>query len=213
MRGILARARKVGVSIIHVFKWAGKLRKVWGCVLISILSLFGVFAEHNLGLVSRKDAGTQGLLRKALALELLLECTYHLRMTFDFLLKAVERLLHKGQRSADSARDEAVEDDEPWDPENPFPEVVAIEFKDVLDLHSIPPRQVRAVVEEYVREAQRRRVRWVRIIHGKGVGVQREMVRSILACAPCVVEYKDAPAEAGGWGATVVTLARELAEP
>ncbi|MFY9608259.1 MAG: Smr/MutS family protein [Blastocatellia bacterium] len=100
----------------------------------------------------------------------------------------------------------SVEDDKPWDPENPFPEVVAIEFRDVLDLHSIPPRQVRAVVEDYIAEAHQIGVRWVRIIHGKGTGVQREIVRSILAVSTHVVEYKDAPPEAGGWGATVVIL-------
>ncbi|HWO00506.1 MAG TPA: Smr/MutS family protein [Blastocatellia bacterium] len=132
--------------------------------------------------------------------------TYHLGMAFDFLVRAFRRVLNKEQFSQRPARSEEVEEDESWDPENPFPEVVAIEFKDVLDLHSIPPPQVRAVVEDYITEAQQRGVRWVRIIHGKGVGVQREIVRSILSRTPHVVEYKDAPAEAGGWGATVVTL-------
>jgi dsDNA-specific endonuclease/ATPase MutS2 len=127
-------------------------------------------------------------------------------MTFDFLVRAVGRLLGSAQRSAGSARAGQVEDDRTWDPENPFPEVVSIEFKDVLDLHSIPPRQVRAVVEDYIAEAHQRGVRGVRIVHGKGVGVQREIVRSILARTSCVVTYGDAPQEAGGWGATVVTL-------
>jgi dsDNA-specific endonuclease/ATPase MutS2 len=62
------------------------------------------------------------------------------------------------------------------------------------------------VVEDYLEEAHRRGRRWVRIIHGKGIGVQREMVRSILSRTSYVVEFRDAPAEAGGWGATVVTL-------
>jgi dsDNA-specific endonuclease/ATPase MutS2 len=126
-------------------------------------------------------------------------------MTLDFLMRAVGRLLHKTPRSRGPDGGSEGEDEQ-TDPENPFPEVVAIEFEDVLDLHSIPPRQVRAVVEDYVAEAQQRGVRWVRIIHGKGAGVQREIVRSILARDPYVIEYKDAPAEAGGWGATVVTL-------
>jgi dsDNA-specific endonuclease/ATPase MutS2 len=99
-----------------------------------------------------------------------------------------------------------LDDDEAIDPNNPFPDPVVIEFKDVLDLHSIPPAQVRAVVEDYLDEARRRRVRGVRIIHGKGIGVQREIVRSILSRTPNVVHYGDAPAETGGWGATVVTL-------
>ena len=65
------------------------------------------------------------------------------------------------------------------DPDNPFPEPVEIEITDVFDLHTIPPRDVKAVVEEYLRLAHEKGFRCVRIIHGKGIGVQREMVRSI----------------------------------
>jgi dsDNA-specific endonuclease/ATPase MutS2 len=98
--------------------------------------------------------------------------------------------------------------DELVDPYNPFAEPVVIEFSDVIDLHSIPPRQVRQVVEDYIEEAYGRGVEWVRIIHGKGVGVQREVVRSILARSPFVADFQDAPPEAGGWGATIVTMAK-----
>ncbi|MEK6300627.1 MAG: Smr/MutS family protein [Acidobacteriota bacterium] len=128
-------------------------------------------------------------------------------MSFDFLLRAARRLLPKKDQSP-IARGEGVEDDQPWDPENPFPDLVVLEFTDVLDLHSIPPRQVRAVVEDYITEAHSRGVTGLRIIHGKGVGVQREIVRSILLSLPYVSEYGDAPADAGGWGATVVTLGK-----
>ncbi len=76
----------------------------------------------------------------------------------------------------------------------------------MFDLHSIPPHEVRAVVEEYLNEARRLGFRQVRIIHGKGVGVQREMVRTILAKTPFVERFADAPPEAGGWGATVAHL-------
>src|SRR5512132_1490712 len=72
-------------------------------------------------------------------------------------------------------------EDEQVDPYNPFPEPVTIEITDVIDLHTIPPRDVKRVVEEYLREAQDRGFRGVRIIHGKGTGVQRDMVRAILA--------------------------------
>ncbi|HJQ68721.1 MAG TPA: Smr/MutS family protein [Blastocatellia bacterium] len=92
------------------------------------------------------------------------------------------------------------------DPDNPFSEPVVIAFSDVIDLHSIPPRQVRQVVEDYIEQAHERGVEWVRIIHGKGVGVQREIVRSALARSPFVVDFRDAPPEAGGWGATLVTM-------
>jgi len=85
-------------------------------------------------------------------------------------------------------------------------EPVRIPVTDVLDLHTVPARDAKAVVEEYLIEAHRLGLRALRIIHGRGIGVQREMVRSVLARTPLVAEYKDAPAEAGGWGATVVTL-------
>jgi dsDNA-specific endonuclease/ATPase MutS2 len=93
------------------------------------------------------------------------------------------------------------------DPYNPFSDVVLIEFRDVLDLHSIPPDKIKAVVQGYLEEAHERGVVGVRIIHGKGIGVQREIVRSILSRTPFVIAFNDAPAEAGGWGATVVSLA------
>lgn len=92
-------------------------------------------------------------------------------------------------------------------PESPFSDPVRIPIEDVLDLHTIPPRDVQAVVEEYLSEANRRGFKALRIVHGRGIGVQRELVRSILARTPFVVSFSDAPAEAGGWGATIVTLA------
>ena len=87
---------------------------------------------------------------------------------------------------------------------NPFPEPVEIEITDVFDLHTIPPRDVKPVVEEYLREARRLGFPVVRIIHGKGIGVQRDMVRAILARTEFVVDWTDAPPEAGGLGATIV---------
>jgi dsDNA-specific endonuclease/ATPase MutS2 len=81
-----------------------------------------------------------------------------------------------------------------------------IPITDVFDLHSVPPRDAKAVLEEYLNEARRLGFTALRIIHGRGIGVQREMVRAVLARAPFVESFQDAPAEAGGWGATVVTL-------
>ena len=77
-------------------------------------------------------------------------------------------------------------------------EPIRIPVTDVFDLHSVPPRDVKPVVEEYLREARRLGYRALRIIHGRGIGVQREMVRSILARTDFVAEFHDAPAEAGG---------------
>jgi len=93
------------------------------------------------------------------------------------------------------------------DPENPFPEPVEIEITDVFDLHTIPPRDVKVVVEEYLRLAHEKGFKAVRIIHGKGIGVQREMVRKILARTPFVLDWTDAPPGAGGLGATIARLA------
>lgn len=87
-----------------------------------------------------------------------------------------------------------------------FPEPVRLEITDVFDLHSIAPRDVERVVHEYLAEAQRAGFRSVRIIHGKGQGVQRRLVQSILARTPFVRDYTDAPPQSGGWGATVAHL-------
>ena len=133
-------------------------------------------------------------------------CLYACRVMLRSLWRDL-RAKFRGRASAVTS--EPVEEDVSLDPLNPFPEPVVLEFSDVIDLHSIPPRMVSTVVEEYLEEACRHRVKWVRIIHGKGIGVQREIVRAILKRSPFVVEFKDAPPEAGGWGATLVTLAHE----
>ncbi|HEY1496978.1 MAG TPA: Smr/MutS family protein [Candidatus Solibacter sp.] len=88
----------------------------------------------------------------------------------------------------------------------PDDDPVRIPITDVFDLHSVPPRDVKAVVEEYLIEAHRLGYRALRIIHGRGIGVQRDLVRNVLSRTAFVAEYRDAPAEAGGWGATLVTL-------
>lgn len=95
------------------------------------------------------------------------------------------------------------------DLDNPFSDPVEIEVTDVFDLHTIPPRDVKAVVEEYLRLAHEKEFKVVRIIHGKGIGVQRKTVRSILARTEFVLDWTDAPPEAGGLGATIVRLATE----
>jgi dsDNA-specific endonuclease/ATPase MutS2 len=85
-------------------------------------------------------------------------------------------------------------------------EPIRIPVTDVLDLHSVPARDVEGGVEEYLAEAQRLGFKALRIIHGRGIGVQREIVRAVLRRTGSVTEFGDAPAEAGGWGATIVTL-------
>lgn len=90
--------------------------------------------------------------------------------------------------------------------DDPFDEPVRLEITDVIDLHSIPPKQVKIIVEEYLIEASACGFKYIRIVHGKGIGVQREMVRKILSRAPFVLAYYDAPPEAGGLGATIAEL-------
>ncbi len=85
-------------------------------------------------------------------------------------------------------------------------EILRVPITDVFDLHTVSPRDVSAVVEEYLIEANRLNLKALRIIHGRGIGVQREIVRKILARTPFVEAFADAPAEAGGWGATIVNL-------
>ena len=99
-----------------------------------------------------------------------------------------------------------LDDGSDLDPDNPFPDPIAIEITDVFDLHTISPRDVKRVVEEYLLQAHEKGFRSVRIIHGKGIGVQREIVRSLLARTPFVTAWTDAPPDAGGLGATIIRL-------
>ncbi len=107
-----------------------------------------------------------------------------------------------GKRPAQSPPREPV----PFVEEEDLPETVVLALSDVFDLHSFPPQQIADLVREYLDAAHGAGFRRVRIIHGKGQGVQREMVRKILAADPRVVAFGDPPAEAGGWGATWVEL-------
>lgn len=96
------------------------------------------------------------------------------------------------------------------DLEEPFPdEAIDLAAQDELDLHGFEPREARAVLDEYCREAARRGLRQVRIIHGKGKGEIRRMTHAALLKHPSVALYYDAPVTRGGLGATIV----ELKEP
>jgi len=88
--------------------------------------------------------------------------------------------------------------------DEPAPVILPIE--DSLDLHPFAPKDVRAVVDEYLKEGAARGFREVRIIHGRGIGAQRASVQGLLAGHPLVERFFDAPPERGGWGATVVIL-------
>jgi len=102
----------------------------------------------------------------------------------------------------------------PADPTEPFapddgPEldadsVVELPLEDVLDLHGFPPKEMREIVRGYLDDALAAGFAAVRIVHGRGIGVQRDSVRALLAGDPRVVEFGDAPEHQGGNGATTV---------
>jgi dsDNA-specific endonuclease/ATPase MutS2 len=88
--------------------------------------------------------------------------------------------------------------------DDPPPEEVQLPIEDHLDLHAFRPQDVRAVVESYLDEAASAGFPEVRLIHGRGIGVQREIVRGLLARRVDVAQFFDAPPERGGWGSTIV---------
>ena len=79
-----------------------------------------------------------------------------------------------------------------------------VPITDVLDLHTFAPRDIKPVVEEYLYQCTQKGFRYVRLIHGKGIGVQRELVRSILRKSEFVESFEEGP----DWGSTAVTLKR-----
>ena len=86
------------------------------------------------------------------------------------------------------------------------PDPVVLPIEDAIDLPAFAPRDVVSVVDEYLRAAAARGLREVRLIHGRGKGVQRAAVQSLLRGHPLAEAFFDAPEGRGGWGATVVTL-------
>jgi len=88
----------------------------------------------------------------------------------------------------------------------PFADPVVVPIEDALDLHPFAPADIPSVVEAYLEAAHAAGLRAVRLVHGRGKGVQRTRVRAVLARHPLVAEARDAPPEHGGWGATLVRL-------
>ncbi|HVS16226.1 MAG TPA: Smr/MutS family protein [Thermoanaerobaculia bacterium] len=112
---------------------------------------------------------------------------------------------------ADAHHETSTEGDE--DPElergleSDEPDAVVLSIEDAIDLHPFHPREIRDVVRGYLDEAWERGFEEVRIIHGRGIGQQREAVRRLLELDPRIASFADAGADRGGWGATVARFA------
>ena len=85
-------------------------------------------------------------------------------------------------------------------------EPIHIPITDVLDLHTFLPKEIPDLLDDYFAACIEAEIFSVRIIHGKGTGVLKERVHRILQRHPQVAFFGKAPAEAGGWGATLVEL-------
>lgn len=85
-----------------------------------------------------------------------------------------------------------------------IPDIVELPLEDSLDLHSFPAKEIKALVTDYLQEAYTAGFSEVRIIHGKGIGVQREIVRAVATRDPHVMSIHAAPEGAGSWGATII---------
>ena len=85
-------------------------------------------------------------------------------------------------------------------------EPIQIPIEDVLDLHTFRPKDIADLLENYFDECIKADIFSVRVIHGKGKGIQKRQVHRNLQKNPRVKSFKDAPPEAGGWGATLVDL-------
>jgi DNA-nicking Smr family endonuclease len=90
--------------------------------------------------------------------------------------------------------------------EDALPDLVEVEIGNALDLHEFAPRDAPLALAGYLEAAAQRGFREVRVIHGKGKGVQRARVHELLAGSPWVLEFRESPPERGGWGATLVRL-------
>ena len=89
---------------------------------------------------------------------------------------------------------------------NPEDEPVEYPVDGTLDLHMFRPAEVRDVVLAYLESCREQGICELRIIHGKGKGVLREQVHSLLSRNEAVISFRLAAEDGGGWGATLVRL-------
>lgn len=88
-------------------------------------------------------------------------------------------------------------------------EPIEIPIDGILDLHTFSPKEVKPLLHDYIAACREKGIVSLRIIHGKGTGVLKKRVAGILQSHPDVMSFSDAPAQAGGWGATLVELKKE----
>ena len=91
---------------------------------------------------------------------------------------------------------------------DPFDQPIEMEIDGELDLHTFKPSELSPLLTDYIDECRQRGIFSLRIIHGKGKGIQRERVHRFLEKCPQVQSFRLAPPGAGGWGATLVALKR-----
>ena len=85
-------------------------------------------------------------------------------------------------------------------------EFIEVPIDGVLDLHTFQPKEISDLLPDYLSLCVEKGILKVRIIHGKGHGILKARVHSLLKKNPLVIKFSDAPAESGGWGATLVEL-------
>jgi DNA-nicking Smr family endonuclease len=96
--------------------------------------------------------------------------------------------------------------DDPHHPPDDADDVHLVPIEDALDLHAFSPRDIKSVVDEYVTAAYDAGLREVRLIHGRGKGIQRGIVQQALERHPLVRAFHDAPES--HLGATIAVLGR-----
>lgn len=122
------------------------------------------------------------------------------------MIKALLRVWRALRSPAPHTEQAPSAEDEPESAWSEPDEPLVVPLEDVIDLHPFAPQEIRSVVEEYLLACCQAGLSPVRLIHGKGKGVQRNSIRALLARLPYVEGFDDAPPQAGGWGATVVRL-------
>jgi DNA-nicking Smr family endonuclease len=88
-------------------------------------------------------------------------------------------------------------------------DTIRIPIENRIDLHTFSPKEIPSLLEDYLKECRKAGIYEVRIIHGKGMGYQRQRVHSVLAKSPLIQSFSLAPPALGGWGSTIAVLRRK----